>query len=73
MNCSSSQFSSVLSHILPINVVLTPGCPLPPLSLLLFPIESVVVEEEGVAESVLSPEQTEFYKTVGLSRNFLLD
>lgn len=46
-------------------MVLTPGCPLPPLSLLLFAIEPVVVEEAGVVTSVLSSEQTDYYRIVG--------
>ena len=53
-----SIFSSVLLQTLPIDVVFTPGCPLPPLSLPPFAIEAVVAEEVVVVESMLPPGQT---------------
>ena len=52
-----SIFSSVLLQTLPIDVVFTPGCPLPPLSLPPFAIEAVV-EEVVVVESMLPLGQT---------------
>lgn len=55
-------FSSILLQTLPINVVLTPGCPLPPLPLPPFGIETVVAEAVVVVESVLPPWQTKLLK-----------
>ena len=53
VNCSAFYM-----HTLPINVVLTPCCLLPALSLSVLVTVETVVAEAVVVESVLSSEQT---------------